>query len=463
MKKVFLILSLFLFVQTDAQPVNSAFSSAFSKFEHSPSFSHAVIGLYVINSSTGKAIFIHNIEAGLAPASCQKVIAASTAFELLGHDFNYKTTLSYTGKIENGILDGDIIIKGTGDPTLGSWRYKSTQEDNVISDFKNAVSREGINEITGHVLTDESLWTGEVTPDGWIWQDIGSYYGAGARAINWRENQYDLFLNSGKNTGDSVEIAGTKPPFIAGLHLKSMVTSANKRSGDNAYIYVPLNEKYGYVRGTIPVNENKFSISGAMPQPSRQLAATLEAVLKKQSIESIIKENEVTCSPEESRLFYTYTSPSLDSIVYWFLKRSVNLYGESLLKTMGYELVKSGSADSGVSIIKKFWKDKGIEPSALNIIDGSGLSPANRVTAKTFVTVLEYAKKQKWFHFLYDALPQINGIKMKSGSIGEVVSYTGFIKSRKGDEYTFAFIVNNYDGNANDVRKKMWKLLDVLK
>ena len=79
------------------------------------------------------------------------------------------------------------------------------------------------------------------------------------------------------------------------------------------------------------------------------------------------------------------------------------------------------------------------------------------------VSVLQYAKKQLWFSSFYDALPLINGIKMKSGSISGVVSYTGFIKSKSGKEYTFAFIINNFYGSSNDVRKKMWALLDLLK
>ncbi len=463
MKKLFLLLTLLPFLQIKAQTIKTAFNTAFDKLQLDPSFTHATIGLYVVNTSTGLTVTDKNLQVGMVPASCQKVITASAAFTLLGQDFTYKTSLAYSGKIESGVLKGDIIIKGNGDPTLGSWRYDTTREENILSVFKKAVSQQGINEITGHVYADESLWNGEATPDGWIWQDIGSYYGAGARAINWRENQYDLYLKSGNKIGDSVEIAGTKPSFVAGLTLTSAATAASKVSGDNAYIYFPLDKEYGYVRGTIPVGENKFSISGAMPHPARQLASTLEAALKKMPIEDIVKENEVVARQDSVHVFYTYTSPPLDSIVYWFLKRSINLYGEALIKTLGYEKAGAGATDSGASVIKKFWKDKNIESSALNIIDGSGLSPGNRVTPAALVTVLEYAKKQKWFSSFYNALPEINGIKMKSGSIGGVVSYTGFIKNKKGEEYTFAFIINNYDGAGSEVRKKMWKLLDILK
>lgn len=456
---------LFLFIssfQTEAQKIDQVFNTAFKKLAEDPTFKHATISLYVINTTTGKAVTEVNTEIGVAPASCQKVITASTAFELLGHDYSYKTTLAYTGNIVNGVLNGDLIIKGSGDPTLGSSRYDQTKEENIIKDFKEAVSRLGIQKINGHVYADESMWDAEATPNGWVWQDIGNYYGAGARALNWRENQYDLYLRSGKNIGDPVQIAGTKPAFVEGLNLKSKVTSAAKGTGDNNYIYMPLNDQYGYVRGTTPINENRFTISGAMPHPAVQLALTLEAALKNESIEKAASDYRPAANLSNPKVFYTYSSPVLDSIVFHFLRRSINLYGEALLKTMAYNFTKNSNTDSGVNIIQNFWKGKGIEPYAINIVDGSGLSPSNRVTTKALVTVMEYARKQNWFPSFYDALPTISGIKMKSGSINGVISYTGFIKGKDNNQYTFSFVINNYDGSGNEVRKKMWKLLGVL-
>ncbi|MGH2563009.1 MAG: D-alanyl-D-alanine carboxypeptidase/D-alanyl-D-alanine endopeptidase [Ginsengibacter sp.] len=464
MKKLFLLSITLYSIQLQAQDVKSKFNTAYKRFSADKIFEHASISLLVINSSTGKAITAVNTETGLAPASCQKVITACTSFELLGSNYTYKTTLSYTGKIENGVLDGNIIIKGSGDPTLGSWRYPETTEESIISEFKKAISQAGINEIKGHVYADETAWKGEVTPDGWIWEDIGNYYGAGARALNWRENQYDLFLKSGKNIGDTVVYAGTKPSFIEGLNPLVRATSGRKGSGDNSYIYIPDYSKDTYVRGTIPVDENYFSISGSMPHPATQLAITLEATLKKIPLDRVAINYPGTLPGWSAvNTFYTHQSPKLDSIMYWFLQKSINLYGEALLKTLAYQFTNVGATDSGVNIVKNFWSKKGIEPSAMNIVDGSGLSPANRITTAILVSVMQYATKQNWFSYFYNALPEINGIKMKSGSIEGVVSYTGYIKSSKGIDYTFAFIVNNFDGNANDVRQKMWKLLDVLK
>jgi D-alanyl-D-alanine carboxypeptidase/D-alanyl-D-alanine-endopeptidase (penicillin-binding protein 4) len=307
LKKIFLLILFFnVLAFLQAQDIKNELNSAYKKFTSDNNYKHASISLLVINNSTGKVITDINSQTGLAPASCLKVITAATSFELLGHSYSYKTSLGYTGKIINGVLNGDIIIKGSGDPTLGSWRYTQTTEDTIITEFKNAISREGIHEITGHVNVDETSWKGEVTPEGWIWEDIGNYYGAGARALNWRENQYDLILKSGKAIGDSVEFVSTIPAYIENFNCKILATSAAKGSGDNTYIFIPQLNKYSYVRGTIPIDEDHFTISGSMPQPAKQLALTLEASLKKQSVESVsMSYPEVPIRFDSTVIFYT--------------------------------------------------------------------------------------------------------------------------------------------------------------
>ncbi len=463
MKKIACLLFLFGTLNVSSQTTSNTVNSAYTKFLNEPEFKHATISLLVINNASGKAVIDQNSQVGLAPASSLKVVTSAAAYALLGRNYKYTTTLSYNGKIEKGILNGNIIITGSGDPTLGSWRYNSSNEKNVIAEFIKAISNQGINEITGNVLVDESLWTGEITPNGWIWQDIGNYYGAGARTLNWRENQYDLLLKSGNQVNSDLEIAGTIPEYVSGLNLKPVGKAAAKGSGDNAYIYRPLNEAYGFIRGTIPAGEKSFKISGAMPNGAEQLAITLEAILKK-STPQITGENYPRGTQGTTGIiFHTHSSPSLDSISYWFLNKSINLYGEAMLKTMGFQESKSGETSSGVTVVKNFWKKNGIDSDALNIQDGSGLSPGNRVTTASLVQVLQYAKKQNWFASYLEGFPVINGLKMKSGTINGALSYTGFIKSKSGEEYTFAFMINNYTGSASETRRKMWRLLDLLK
>ena len=457
----FIFFSIYCYGQTISQKLNAAIA----KLEADSQFKHGTISLYVVDK-TGKIIFNKNSQMGLAPASCQKVITSSTAFELLGKDYTYKTKLGYDGKIENGILKGTIYIIGSGDPTLGSWRYSSTKENVVLASFIKAIKAQGIQKINGLILGDDRIWGTQKIPDGWIWQDIGNYYGAGASGLNWRENQYDLILKSGISSGNPVQIKATRPKFLPGIHLINELTSAERGSGDNTYIYLAPDADAGFVRGTIPINEDSFVVSGSMPDGGKLLAAT---VYQNVSDGNLYPDNNVYYLKGKSKwnkpdsIFYTHTSPPLDSIMYWFLKKSINLYGEALVKTIGYEKSKIGSTDEGVKIIKDFWAQKGIERSSLKIIDGSGLSPANRVTTKALVTLMLYAKDQPWFSSFYYDLPEINDIKMKDGYINGVRSYTGFIKSKEGTEYIFSFIVNNFDGSASAVREKMWKVLDILK
>ena len=290
MKPLLIIVLIHICCVSLSQSVNEKISSAIKVLLADSQCKHGIISLLVVESKSGKPIFSRNSTSGLPAGSCQKIITSATAFELLGKGYTYKTQLGYDGKIENEKLIGNIIIKGNGDPTLGSWRYNQTKEDTIISNFKRAIQQAGIKEIDGIVYGDNKLWKGESIPDGWIWQDLGSYYGAGAEALNWRENQYDLVLHSGKNIGDPVTKVLTVPADIEQLNLNVELISAAKGTGDRAYIYLPHDENVSYVRGTIPIDEDRFVISGSMPKPARQLAITLYKELNKNSTRDYDKE-----------------------------------------------------------------------------------------------------------------------------------------------------------------------------
>lgn len=462
MRLVFLLL---LCSVCRGQGVTKKLEEALGRLEADSQFRHASISLYVVDTRTGRVVLGKNPETGLAPASCQKVITAATAFEILGKDYAYTTRLGYNGRIDSGILNGNIFIVGSGDPTLGSSHYSSTRESQVLEDFKNAVRAKGIRRLKGLVLADDKIWGTQRIPDGWIWQDMGNYYGAGAAGLNWRENEYELILKSGKHLGDPVKIVGTRPKYLPGIHLMNELTSADKESGDNAYIYMAPDTETGFIRGTIPIEKDSFIISGSLPDGGRTLAATLFQSLApgRAYPDNLVNYLKTKAGwPHADSFFYSHHSPPVDSIMYWFLKRSINLYGEALLKTIAYESRRPGTTDDGVEVVNSFWEKRGIGRSSLKIIDGSGLSPANRITTASLVSVLQYAKDKNWFSSFYHALPEINGIKMKDGYINGVRSYAGYVNGSAG-EYTFAFIVNNFDGSPSAVRQKMWKVLDILK
>ena len=439
-----------------AQTVSQKLEKAFQQFENDSQMKHAISSLYVIDAKTGQVVFDKNSQVGLAGASTQKIITAATAFELLGEDYRYKTEFGLIKDTTQSML----YIKPCGDPTSGSWRWESTKEEKILADIRNAIGNEKIN---GFSINNKG-WINHSIPDGWIWQDIGNYYGAGAGSLNWRENQYDVVLKSGNEIGDRVNIVETNP-VLYDYQVISLLTSAKEGTGDNAYIYLPTNRNFITIKGTIPVKEERFKISGSFPNPENQFLSVLKANVKDRIFDTTswsvsYLDNEPV---KNLKTLYTHYSPTLDSIIYWFLKKSINLYGEALIKTFAYEKQGFGSTDSGVSIVKKFWKEKGLDEDELNIYDGSGLSPLNRVTTHAQVEILKYARTKDWFQSFYNALPDYNGMRMKSGTISDVKGFCGYHKAKDGKEYIFSFLVNNYSGKTSGVVGKMYKVLDELK
>jgi serine-type D-Ala-D-Ala carboxypeptidase/endopeptidase (penicillin-binding protein 4) len=453
-----------------AQAIATPLTTAIKKLEADMQFSNAIISMYVAESTTGKVVFSKNEQVGLAPASCQKVITSATAFELLGKNFSYKTFIGYDyGNADTAKNKGSLFIIGSGDPTLGSRRWKTTTEVVFFNYVTDVLIKNKCTNFLDNLVAQDFMYGADIIPDGWIWQDIGNYYGAGCYALNWKENEYNMVLQPGAKEGDAAQLLHTNP-VLYNVTFNNTITTGKAGSGDNAYIYAaPFNNTI-IASGTVPLQKNTFTIRGSMPYPAGTLATTLQAHLTRKGINF---KNAAFGALEQSlknlpfrlctHILDSITSPPLDSINYWFLKTSVNLFGEAFVKTIGYKKNYNGSTANGINIIKDFWSNKGISNAALNIIDGSGLSPANRVTTKALVTVMQYARQRPWFTSFYAALPEINGIKMKDGYINGVRSYTGYITGKNNVTYTFSFIVNNFNGSPATVREKIWKVLDVMK
>jgi D-alanyl-D-alanine carboxypeptidase/D-alanyl-D-alanine-endopeptidase (penicillin-binding protein 4) len=455
---------------TSGQRVTSELQAALQKIESDTSMKHAIISLYVIDGGTGAVVFDRNSQIGLAPASCQKLFTSVAALDILGPDYRYRTSLGTSGKVEKGVLKGDLYIVGNGDPTLGSWRYDSTREGVVLRRWVAAVTRRGIKKLEGDIIPDDSRWEAQAVPGGWIWEDIGNYYGAGAWGLNWHENQYDLRIKPGAAIGDPAKIVAPAEELeIYGV--VNQVKTGATGSGDHANIYLAPYSPLAFVGGTVPLQKTDFVISGSIAIPPRYAGVLLGEALQKSGIASSSKNVKMRAEflMEEKPMGHpdtildTYFSPTLDSINYWFLRKSINLYGEALVKTLAYEKTGTGSTEKGVEIVRDFWGQHGIEKSAIHLVDGSGLSPQNRVTTDALVKVLQYARTRPWYPAFYQALPSFNGMRMKSGSIGGARSFAGYQTSTDGKEYVFSIIVNNYDGSSAEVVKKIFSVLDILK
>jgi len=414
---------------------------------------------FYVSDENGNLIYEYNGNKGLSTASTQKIFTSAAALETLGKDYQFKTTASYSGKISNGNLEGDLYITSNGDPTLGSWRYEDYKPEKFKQKLVEAIRKSGIKKITGNLIVDDSYFDFQSTPGGWPWNDLGNYYGAGTFGVNWKENQFDININGNQFKNFSYDLENVN-------WINDLKTGG---SSDQSLIFTAPHSETALINGTLPAGK-VTTVSGATPNPPMQLAVEIKKLLEENGIavsgETTTYYNEkvagkpVSKAPNQNQIF-EYKSPTLDKIVYWLMRKSINLYAETLIKTMAKEKRNNPSFETGVGFLKDFWKSKGINSNMINFADGSGLSPQNYVSAKAQVQALLYSKKQNWFDAFYEGFPTQNGIKMKSGTIKDSKSFAGYQTSKNGKNYVFSIILNNYQGGS--ISNVLFKILDNLK
>jgi D-alanyl-D-alanine carboxypeptidase/D-alanyl-D-alanine-endopeptidase (penicillin-binding protein 4) len=469
MKQYLVLASLLLVHIASAQTLKQNLEKAYAHFEQDKQLNYGISSLAVINASTGELIFSKNGTTGLAPASTLKTITAATALALLGENFTWETILGYSGDIVQGTLTGDLILKGGGDPTLGCSRYAQTTKNVLFEKWINAIRQTGIKKINGRVLVDDRLFGTQTLPEGWIWQDIGNYFGAGASSVSWNENQFGLIFQPAATTGSPTKLLHSEPQ-IPYLKIINEVKTGEPGSGDNVYAYSAPYSDIIYLRGTY-ASDLKKTILISIPDPAFEIAFRLQDTLKQLGIQTtntpstarrLIADHIQVA--DSCRIISVHQSPRLKQVIDPFNQKSINLYGEILIKTLAWKQGRTISTAEGVNIVKDYWTNKlGININAMNITDGSGLSPATRITTESIAKILASAKNEPWFNTLYQSLPINNNMKMKSGSIHDVLAYAGYQPNVNGTFLAFSFIINNYNGNTALIRQKMFSVLNTLK
>ncbi|PRD54821.1 D-alanyl-D-alanine carboxypeptidase/D-alanyl-D-alanine-endopeptidase [Sphingobacterium gobiense] len=452
-----------------AQSLKNNIDHAYQQFVKSGKLPNGIASLTVLDGNTGQPIFTNNASIGLPTASTMKVITSITALDILGPDYTYQTKLAYTGEIDSlGVLHGDIIVIGSGDPTLGSDRFNNTKAETILNKWVYKIQHAGISRIDGRIIGDDLYLNGNDVPPTWNWQDIGNYYGAGISGLNWHENKVGIVI-SPHTVGKPTFVASTSLPLTDGTLINEVITGPNG-SGDNVYAYSAPYSNIVYLRGTYGRDLKKV-IEIAVPDPALALAQQLTRALSDIGIavDSLpttgkrLLNQGITLNKRPKELDI-HQSPALKDIIHWFNQKSINLYGEAMLKSFGIISHNESTTLEAASLLSKYWEQKlRIPNSELNIQDGSGLSPQNRVTTAAMAKIMHYAQGRPWFADFKKSLPTINGITMKSGTIGGVLGYTGFHTSKSGQPVTFSLLVNNYTGSTAAMRQEMFKLLNSLK
>ena len=485
MKRIVFKLSIFFFLLSNLQS-QSLLDKAIERLANDPSLKNASLGISVLEVESGKQIAAHFPNQSLKPASSLKVVTTGVALALLGNDFRFKTVLEYDGTIDSeGTLHGNLYIKGYGDPTLASDHFKKAEKLNVVlSKWIAAIQKQGIKKIDGQIVGDASFFDSSVNGRTWLWEDLGNYYASGAWGLNIHENRYFLKFQQTARIGATPQIVSTSPQ-IPNLLLMNELKSAERGSGDNAYIFGAPYSYTRFVRGTIPIGSKIFTIKGSIPDPPFFAAHSLLYELEAKGIStnklatSQFELDRLGESRKKRTSFYTYQSPTLKEIVKETNLKSVNLYCEAMLRMIGETKTGKGNAAAGLEEIKTFWEGRGLNMDGFFMEDGSGLSPQNAVSAFHMASILrKLARDKKLFPAFYDSLPiagqtgTIRGmfknspaygkLRAKSGGMTRVRSYTGYAKTKSGKLLSFSIIVNNFSGKSSAVREKLAIFMETL-
>lgn len=455
------------------EPMNEIITpqQAIDKFVGDSALRYASVGVSVVSLDSMDVVAEYNPYQSQITASTMKTVTSATALKLLGKDFRFHTHVVADGEIsKKGKLKGDLLIKGGGDPTLGSCHFQ--QSTGFVDSLVLILKEYGINEIQGDVVVDDMAYPSPYVPASWMIEDLGYGYGTGVHALNFADNTLKLNVNIGH---DTFEYDTDQYQSYLSVENHCTVMSEENDSVSISGLGLRLDIENDILHLSGNVKPDKIRMTIANPSPDQLLRDSLLFALEMAGIEvkckNIDKEDRVT----SSRLL-DYTSPALSDIVKSLLERSDNMYTECVLRAIAVNAHKQATAENGVEIVKEFWKERGVDVEGLFMLDGSGLSRTNKAPVSFFTHMLAVAEKELRedgieFHEHFP-VAGINGtvkrvaagtsaagkFALKSGSMSHVQCYVGYYPV-ENPQYTVGILINSFTCPRSELVKMVSDML----
>lgn len=429
----------------------------------------AQTGFLAIDAETGERLAGFQENKAMIPASLLKLFTTIAALESAGPDQKFKTVLAYRGSVDPvGVLHGDLILTGQGDPSLGS-AHLNLDPKAVVQRMASSLSSAGITKVNGSFIVDESGFL-PVIPGTWSWEDLTNYYAAIPHAVNYMDNEFTITFETFE-AGKPARIVSVAPE-IPGLKLTSQIVSANI-SGDQSYCFGHPLQNEITVQGMLPQNRKSFRVRGAIPQPGQFLAAQIIDAAKIEVRGEIMVNHQSEASLQPKTELLTLWSPPLKELIKPVNTRSVNLYAEALANIFA---VESYQHSVGSDWLQSYWEKRlGNSTAGLNIKDGSGLSHFNTVTPTQLIEVLKAGYSGTHRESFMESLPVAGrsgtlvrfgagsvlegNLRAKSGYMTGSRGYAGFMKLQSGRTAALVILVNHYSISASLMRQRMEQLL----
>ena len=440
---------------------------------NAPPMARGVWGVDIRSVDTGEVLFSHNGDRLMMPASNMKILTLATAAQTLGWDYRFSTTLETTAPVENGSVRGDVVVRSNGDPTINRRENRAAA---IFDQWAGALREAGITAIEGRVIGDDQAFDDDGVGPGWSWDYLEAGYAAPSGALQFNEDTAEVTIAPGAAAGDPAIVSLTPGTGLSLVNRAFTINPAADARRPSVDLRRRIDRPEIEISGTVAAGAEVSRRSVAVLNPTLYLAQAVKDALTSRGIEvrgpavdiDDIAAELVTTASAERRVLARTESPALRDIATVLMKVSQNLYAETLLKAVATKNGAVGSTDSGRAVAVQLFTGWNIPRDSYVMSDGSGLSRYNYVAPSMVTTVLQRMFADPVHRDAFLATLPVAGkdgtistrmrktraaenARAKTGSIANVRSLSGFVKSRDGEMLVFSIIANDFVAPAATV------------
>ncbi|HEV2862492.1 MAG TPA: D-alanyl-D-alanine carboxypeptidase/D-alanyl-D-alanine-endopeptidase [Pyrinomonadaceae bacterium] len=443
-----------------------------------PELASSSLAVKVASLDTGRVLFEQNAQKWMQPASNLKLYTVAAALDRFGPDYRFVTSVYAPARPDSsGAVKGDLVVYGRGDPTYATRFGPEGDTDyyRAINELATSITAAGVRRVEGDMVGDESYFVGGPFAPGWEWDDLQWWYGAEVSALTVNDNSVDLSVKPGARVGDPCRITvGPPTPLVT---IVDRTTTGPRGTRRELEVHRPLGQNVIEITGSLPLEDRGYTASVAVSRPALMFATMLRTALEARGVVFTGKTRTVDSQaradgqplPVSSLIEVAKReSPPLSTIAAQTMKPSQNLYTELLLRTLGKAAAtdsKQRSDRAGIDAVRAFLRRAGIEDGRVQMLDGSGLSRADLVTADATLQLLVYMNRHPSGAVFRAALPIAgvdgtlrnrmrgtpaqNNVRAKTGTLSSSNTLSGYLFSAAGERLAFSVMINNPPPNGD--------------
>lgn len=430
-----------------------------------PAFASAFWGVLVRSTWTGETLYARNEGRMFVPASNVKLVTGAAALQGLGAEYRYRTPVVAAGPVRGGVLRGDLVVVGSGDPTISARVHDDPRA--VFAAWADSLRARGITRIEGRVLGDDDVFDELPLGTGWAWDDVPHAYSAEISGLPMDEGAVQVRVGPGAAPGEPVRVGLLPATAYVTVHSEAATGAAGSartlrltRSDDGRTIHVA---------GTLAADAEAYTERFAVPDNTLYFATVLRETLVERGIAVVGGAAEAPSGWDTAGgvdTLFVHRSPPLPEVLAAMMKPSQNQVAEILLKTLGAELRGMGTAGAGIQVVDSLFRADRLPHALLSQADGSGMSRYNLMAPALFVALLERERRRPDFPVFVASLPvagvdgtlagRMRGtplegrVRAKTGTLNGVRSLSGYLETAAGEMLVFSMLVNHHTLSARD-------------